>query len=35
MTILTIEIPEKLKNTLADFIEQLGGKVIATTDLEK
>lgn len=28
MTTLTIEIPEKSEKTLADLIEQLGGKVI-------
>ena len=29
MTTLTIEIPEKVKKTLSDLVEQLGGKVIA------
>jgi cysteine synthase len=34
MTTLTIEIPDKVEKTLADLIEQLGGKVI-TTDSKK
>ncbi|MDB5283930.1 MAG: hypothetical protein JWO06_3005 [Bacteroidota bacterium] len=29
MTTLTIEIPEKVKKTLSDLIEQLGGKVVS------
>ncbi|WPU99988.1 hypothetical protein SNE26_28670 [Mucilaginibacter sp. cycad4] len=29
MTTLTIEIPEKAGKTLADLVEQLGGKVIS------
>ena len=30
MTTLTIEIPEKVEKTLADLVEQLGGKIIIT-----
>jgi cysteine synthase len=30
MTTLTIEIPDKVEKTLADLIEQLGGKVLVT-----
>ncbi len=30
MTTLTIEIPEKAEKTLADLIEQLGGKIVST-----
>jgi len=29
MTTLTIEIPEKAEKTLADLVEQLGGKVVS------
>lgn len=32
MTILTIEIPDKVEKSLSDFVEQLGGKIIATTE---
>lgn len=35
MTTLTIEIPEKIKKTLTDLIEQLGGKVVATEPMGK
>ena len=28
MTTLTIEIPEKVEKTLADLVEQLGGRVL-------
>jgi hypothetical protein len=35
MTTLTIEIPEKVKKTLSDLVEQLGGKVIATDTRKK
>jgi cysteine synthase len=35
MTTLTIEIPDKVEKTLADLIEQLGGKVIATGTSKK
>ena len=30
MTTLTIEIPDKSEKTIADLIEQLGGKVLKT-----
>ncbi len=30
MTTLTIEIPDKVEKTLADLVEQLGGKVLAS-----
>jgi len=30
MTTLTIEIPDKVEKTLADLVEQLGGKVITS-----
>ena len=30
MTTLTIEIPDKVEKTIADLIEQLGGKVISS-----
>ena len=32
MTTLTIEIPERAGKTLADLVEQLGGKVISVTE---
>ncbi|TSJ42936.1 hypothetical protein FO440_01735 [Mucilaginibacter corticis] len=35
MTTLTIEIPDKVEKTLADLIEQLGGKVITTDSKNK
>ena len=34
MTTLTIEIPEKVEKTLAEFVEQLGGKVIGMGAVE-
>ena len=30
MTMLTIEIPDKVEKTLAVLVEQVGGKVIST-----
>jgi cysteine synthase len=35
MTTLTIEIPEKVKKTLSDLVEQLGGKVVSTDKSKK
>jgi cysteine synthase len=35
MTTLTIEIPDKVEKTLADLVEQLGGKVITTDSSKK
>ena len=35
MTTLTIQIPDKVEKTLSDFVEQLGGKVIANPNLKK
>jgi cysteine synthase len=35
MTTFTIEVPEKARQTLADVVEQLGGKVIAVKEDEK
>jgi cysteine synthase len=35
MTTLTIETPEKVEKTLADLVEQLGGKVVATDTNKK
>ena len=35
MTTLTIEITDKVEKTLADLVEQLGGKVIATASDKK
>jgi len=35
MTTLTIEIPEKVEKTPAEFVEQLGGKVVATETIKK
>ena len=35
MTTLTIEIPDKVEKTLAELIEQLGGKVIASDTPKK
>jgi hypothetical protein len=31
MTTLTIEIPEKVTKTISELVEQLGGKVVAST----
>jgi len=35
MTTLTIEVPDKVEKTLADLVEQLGGKVITTETSKK
>lgn len=35
MTTLTIEIPEKVKKTLTDLVEQLGGKVVDAEPVKK
>jgi len=35
MTTFTIEVPEKARKTLADVVEQLGGKVIAVKEDKK
>lgn len=35
MTTLTIEIPEKVKKTLSDLVEQLGGKVVSSDKNKK
>ena len=35
MTTLTIEIPEKVEKTLADLVEQLGGKVVTIGSSKK
>jgi hypothetical protein len=35
MATLTIEIPDKIEKTLADLVEQLGGKVVITVPGKK
>lgn len=35
MTTLTIEIPDKVEKTLADLVEQLGGKIVAVVPGKK